>query len=295
MWRLLRLAVASAVIWPAVVATDVSPVMALDFVAPWEQLDDVAWSQASQYQSVAVSADGSIFLAGWFRPDNPTTTEYEPFLRKIDVTGSVLWTRPFPLVDLPGPPGPPDLVIDGPGNVYVRLCLPVCRLSVHNPSNGSELGAVTDADLQNPWPPIGVSSGGVLVVSRVDGAPVSLAARRLGPDLGELWSFDLTADLDAAPESGTWLVESPSGSFWAIGSKPGSDVTMVMAQISAAGATLGSVEHDGGVPFDVAWAARPLRRSPIAAGPDDHLWIEVDPPSSGFDRVTTSFSANTGL
>jgi hypothetical protein len=132
----------------------------------------------------------------------------------------------------------------------------------------------------------------VLVVSRLSGAPTTLAARRLSAGLDESWSFDLTSELDA--DANIWLVEDSSGAFWAIGHKPGSDGEMRMAHFDGAGVALGdTIEYAGGTPFDEAWAAG--RESPVSKGPSGSLWITIDPPGSSlFDQRLESFSLSTG-
>jgi hypothetical protein len=287
-----RAALASLVLAQASTVVTSAPATAAAFSSQWERIDAPGAAATSEYQAVETSTDGSIYVAGWHRfPALGLGDVYETIVRKFDPSGTVVWTAQVGGL-WSTEPDIPDLVVDGPGNPYLKLCRSTCELSAFDKVDGEPLDSISDSGIQNSSPPIGVKSGGVLVVSRLGGAPTTLAARRLGPGLDESWSFDLTGKLDA--DANTWLVEDSSGAFWAIGHKPGSDGEMRMAHFSGAGGALGDpIEHSGGTPFDEVWAAG--RSSPVSRGPADSVWIFVDPPGADLlDQRLEAFSLTSG-
>ena len=294
MRRLLRrAAIASLVLAQVSTIVTSAPARAVESTNQWERIDSPGAGSTSQYQAVEAAPNGAIYAAGWQRsPVTGLGDVYETIVRKFDASGVLVWTAHVGGMWATAPVGP-ILVVDGLGNPYLKLCRSNCVLSALDPANGDEVGSIGDDGIQNTSPPIGVSTGGVLVVNRLSGAPTTLAARRLSAALAESWSFDLTGTLDAEPN--TWLVQDSSGSFWAIGHKPGSDAEMRMAHFSAAGGALGDpIEHSGGTPFDEAWGGG-AGPSPVAFGPGGSLWITIDPPGSNlFDQRLEAFSLSTG-
>ena len=285
-----RAVVALIVVAPVVAGIPSTPAAAAGG-DQWERIDAPPAGYVSAYQAVETAPDGSIYVAGWQRHHDAGLGDvFETIVRKFDAAGEAVWTE---LVGglWPTAPEVPDLVVDGVGNPYLRLCRSSCSLTAFNPANGDVVDAIGDDGLQNSSPPIGVRSGGVLAVSRTSG-PTTLAARRLTPALDTSWSFALTGKLDA--DANTWLVETSSGSFWAIGHEPGSQAATVMANFSATGSAIGDpIEHAGGSPFDEAWIGR--RSSPVSYGPGDTIWIGIDPPGTDlFDQHTEAFSLTTG-
>jgi hypothetical protein len=290
-----RLAGATLVLLSAVITSHATSAVA-DGNERWESVDRQLGGLASEYQAVRTAGDGSIYVAG-YASGGAFGLDYGTTLRKFDSSGSQIWVTNVTTTPVTEPPDLPELVVDGLGNPYVRVCTPQCRLAAYNPATGAEIDAISDPGIQNPWPAIGVASGGVLVVSRVDGMPPTLAARRLDPELDQLWSFDLTGTLDADESAGTWLVETETGAFWAVGSKIGNDYVTPMVQFGANGNNLGTLEQPlGGKPLDPLWSQRPMRHSPLAAGPDGHIWLTIDEPGDGDDefRRTWSISSTSG-
>ena len=280
-----------AVALPAVRAT--SPVSAAAAADKWERVvgdaNPASWSRA---QVTRVAGDGSVYLAGSFSGSFSGLTApgvgFHYFLQKFDPGGSVKWTKVVSATALPSEPEAPVLAVDGSGIPYLRACVAGCNINVYDPATGDVVHSIPDG-ADNRWPMIGVAAGGILTVNV---GVSSVAARRLDSGLVQLWSFDLTGALDAG--AGTWLAESSNGSFWAIGKKPVSDNVMPMVHISASGGHLGTVEHTGGVPFDLAWFAVPNRSNPVAVGPQGNLWISIDQPAPGFNILIVSFSSVDG-
>ena len=287
-----RAALASLVLAHASAVVTAAPATAAASSSQWERIDAPGATATSEYQAVETATDGSIVVAGWHRfPVLGLGDVYETIVRKFDPSGAVVWTAQVGGL-WSTEPDIPDLVVDGLGNPYLKLCRSTCELTVFDPVDGDQLDSISDSGIQNSSPPIGVKAGGVLAVSRLGGAPTTLAARRLSPGLEESWSFDLTGELDA--DANTWLVEDSSGAFWAIGHKPGSDGEMRMAHFNGAGGALGDpIEHSGGTPFDEQWIGGAPR--PVSHGPGDSIWITVDPPGSDlFDQRLEAFSLSTG-
>jgi hypothetical protein len=288
-----RVVLASLVVTPALFVLTSPTTMAAASGSQWERIDSPGSTATSRYQAVEPAPDGSIYAAGWQRfPVGGLGDVYETIVRKFDASGALAWTAQVGGLWATAPEGP-IIVVDGLGNPYIKLCRSSCVLAALDPANGDQVGSIGDDGIQNTSPPIGVSTGGVLVVDRLSGAPTTLAARRLSAGLDESWSFDLTGKLDT--DANTWLVETSSGSFWAIGHQPGSDAEMRMAHFSGAGAAVGDpIEHAGGTPFDEAWGAG-AGPSPVSFGPDDSVWITIDPPGTNlFDQRVEAFSLSTG-
>jgi hypothetical protein len=288
-----RVVFASLVVTPGLFVVTSPTTMAAASGSQWERIDSPGPTATSQYQAVETAPDGSIYAAGWQRfPVMGLGDVYQSILNKFDSAGTLVWTEQVGGL-WPTSPDTPDLVVDGLGNPYMKLCRSSCVLAVFDPVGGDQLGSIGDDGIQNTSPPIGVSSGGVLVVSRLIGTPTTLAARRLSPDLDESWSFDLTDKLEAGAAK-TWLVETSSNTFWAIGHTPGSEAAMRMAHFNAAGGAVGDViEHVGGAPFDEAFLGQ--GGSPVSYGPGNTAWIVMDPPGTNlFDQQLVAFALSDG-
>jgi hypothetical protein len=257
----------------------------------WERIDPLGFMERAEYQAVRVGPDGSIFASLMRRRDFGGYFRYNAFLRKFDSAGNEIWTTPVGLANGTLEFDVRDLEVDGPGNPYLRICQPECRLAVYNPQTGAEIDAIDDAGFQNRWPFIGVAAGGVLVVSQTGAPTPTFEVRRLTTALEPAWNFDLTGRLSAEPTDGTWLFETSVGNFWAIGTKPAAFSVTSLVNFSSAGANLGTLDHPVGEPYDELWAARPLRQSPLSAGPQGHMWITT---GSSSNSVVWGFSATTG-
>ena len=233
----------------------------------WESIDAPAANTTSRYQQVETAPDGSIYVAGWHRfTESGVSPVFETIVRKYDSSGGLEWTSPIGGL-WSTEPDIPDMVVDGLGNPYLKLCRSTCTLTVFDPATGHELRSISDDGIHNFSPPIGVKAGGVLVVNRGVGAPTTLAARRLSVGLDESWSFDLNGKLDV--DAIAWLVEEPSGSFWAIGHKPGSDEEMRMVHFDGAGGALGDPSH-----------TPEARRSTPRGRPDERAPFHVVPATA---------------
>jgi hypothetical protein len=114
----------------------------------WEKIDAPDATGASQYQVVETAPDGSGYAAGWQRfPSAGLGDVYESIVRKFDPAGTVVWTAQIGGL-WSTPPTTPDLVVDGLGNPYIKLCRSSCVLTVFDPASGAQVESIGDDGLQ---------------------------------------------------------------------------------------------------------------------------------------------------
>jgi hypothetical protein len=256
---------------------------------------DAGVGNSSGYKAVQIAADGAVYLAGWFQGTYQGLTSgagYKSFVQRVNGDGSIGWTKSVSGSDSASPLEL-DLVIDGSGNPYVRICPFQCRFAAYDPATGNETAHFDSAGSNDASWPIGLSGGGVLIVDPQIGDPTPGSVRRLGTDLVEDWHYELTGEVDAL---GAVLVEALDGSIWVLGEHPSTPDHTVMVHLTSGGSKVGSaVEHAGFVPFSTPRAATPRGASPVFAVAEHHMWISVDKAGPAFGPVLSFATANGQL
>jgi hypothetical protein len=144
-----RAALASLVLAQASTVVTSAPATAAASSSQWERIDAPGAAATSEYQAVETSTDGSIYVAGWHRfPALGLGDVYETIVRKFDPSGTVVWTAQVGGL-WSTEPDIPDLVVDGPGNPYLKRCRSTCELSAFDKVDGEPLDSISDGGIQN--------------------------------------------------------------------------------------------------------------------------------------------------
>src|SRR4051812_48752506 len=123
-----RVVLASLVLTPAAIDSTRGLAAPAAGSIQWERIDDPGVAATSRYEAVESAPDGSIYVAGWHRvPFTGLGDVYESIVRKFDAAGIPLWTAQVGGY-WPTAASLPDLVVDGIGNPYLKLCHSTCAL-----------------------------------------------------------------------------------------------------------------------------------------------------------------------
>lgn len=210
----------------------------------------------SRYQDVALAADGSTYMTGFYSGtfNGLTSTDaYRYFLQRVDSAGVVSWTKEINTTALPTQsiPYAPDLIVDGLGKPFVG----VLDAWFAYDSSGAVVNSMSVPCCwgypQRTPPLTPVADGGFVAI--VNASAPKLQHR--GPDLGLLWEIDLSSLMDppsvcafcggVIPD----VAAVSDGTFWVVGRKTRVLATqqdaLSMVHVSATGAQIVAVKHLG--------------------------------------------------